>query len=293
MDCAALRASATADQEVSVNAMRLTGLMWWIDRWRKSTAYMDLTLEEQGAYRNLIDEATLRGGPIPDDERILAKACGDALAWKRLRPAIIKRFVLKPDGWHNETLDEVIKSSTRRVEKQRRYRNRTSNTNGNGGGNGEGNGGGNALGIPPGNDAGNATGYPDLGSGILDLGSKNARSRAKIFSGVRLKVSQAQHQLVVDELGSLAERVDLLTKYAEWDRQLVANREVFDALEYIKRRAMECVQAVRADGPVYSDDFANWCQHEPPCNSRVWHQALLQRESEAVVAGEAGQRRRG
>ena len=60
--------------------MQLNALWWWIDRWRKSTAYMDMTLEEQGAYRNLIDEATLRGGPLPTDERILAKACGEPLA---------------------------------------------------------------------------------------------------------------------------------------------------------------------------------------------------------------------
>jgi len=90
---------------------RLTALWWWIDRWRKSTAYMDMTLEQQGAYRNLLDEATLRGGPLPNDERVLAKACGDARAWRRIRPAVMARFELKDDGWHNETLDEVYARS--------------------------------------------------------------------------------------------------------------------------------------------------------------------------------------
>lgn len=91
--------------------MRLTALFWWIDRWRKSSAYMDMTLEEQGAYRNLLDEAHLRGGPLPNDERILAKACGDATAWPRVQLRVMARFTLHPDGWRNETLDEVYRKT--------------------------------------------------------------------------------------------------------------------------------------------------------------------------------------
>lgn len=102
--------------------MRLTAMWWWIDRWRKSSAYMDMTLEEQGAYRNLLDEAHLRGGALPNDERILAKACGDAFAWSRVRSVVMARFVLEPDGWHNKTLDEVHHESLRRAEKQKRWR---------------------------------------------------------------------------------------------------------------------------------------------------------------------------
>lgn len=115
--------------------MRMNALWWWIDRWRKSTAYTDMTLEEQGAYRNLLDEANLRGGAIPNDERILGKACGDAIAWTRVRSTVMARFELQADGWHNVTLDEVIKQSERRAEKQARYRNNRSNPDGNGGGN--------------------------------------------------------------------------------------------------------------------------------------------------------------
>lgn len=88
--------------------MKNTGLFWWIDRWRKSSAFMDMTLEQQGAYRNLLDEAHLRGGALPDDDRILAKACGDALAWERVGPVVIARFELRADGWHNATLDAII-----------------------------------------------------------------------------------------------------------------------------------------------------------------------------------------
>lgn len=84
---------------------------------------MDMTLEEQGAYRNLLDEATLRGGAIPNDERLLEKASGDAKRWRRLRPAVMARFTLSAEGWRNETLDEVLRESQRRAKKQRDYRN--------------------------------------------------------------------------------------------------------------------------------------------------------------------------
>ena len=134
--------------------MRLNALWWWIDRWRKSTAYTDMTLEEQGAYRNLLDEANLRGGAIPNNERILAKACGDALAWPRVRDNVLYHFELQADGWHNTTLDRVIAEATRRAEKQARYRQTV----------------GNAIGNVHGNKAGNAEGSPisDLRSPISD-----------------------------------------------------------------------------------------------------------------------------
>ena len=89
----------------------LTALWWWIDRWRKSTAYTDMTLEEQGAYRNLLDEANLRGGPLPTDEGVLAKACGDPRRWKKVRPKVLAHFSLGSDGWRNQTLDEVLARS--------------------------------------------------------------------------------------------------------------------------------------------------------------------------------------
>jgi uncharacterized protein YdaU (DUF1376 family) len=98
--------------------MKLNGLMWWIDRWRKSTAYTEMTLEQQAGYWNLLDEATLRGGPLPNDDRILARACGDVRRWKYIKPAILKRFTLGADGWRNETLDEVIAVYANRLNKE-------------------------------------------------------------------------------------------------------------------------------------------------------------------------------
>lgn len=99
--------------------MQLNALWWWIDRWRKSSAYMDMTVEEQGAYRNLLDEAHLRRGALPSDERILAKACGDQLIWKRVRDVVMARFEMGDDGcWHHPTLDGVIAESQRRATTQ-------------------------------------------------------------------------------------------------------------------------------------------------------------------------------
>lgn len=114
---------------------RLTGLWWWIDRWRKSTAYMDMTLEEQGAYRNLLDEAALRGGPLPTDERVLAKASGDALRWPEVRDVVLARFRATADGWRNDTLYSVLAESRRRAKKQRSYRRKGGNGAGNDAGN--------------------------------------------------------------------------------------------------------------------------------------------------------------
>jgi uncharacterized protein YdaU (DUF1376 family) len=127
------------ERDKVVATMRRTALWWWIDRWRKSSAFMDMTLEEQGAYRNLLDEAALRGGPLPNDERILAKACGDATRWPKLKKVLLARFEKTPEGLRNTTLDEVLKESQLRAEKQRRYRNAEGNGEGNAHRNAEGN----------------------------------------------------------------------------------------------------------------------------------------------------------
>lgn len=123
--------------------MRMNALWWWIDRWRKSTAYIDMSLAEQGAYRNLLDEATLRGGALPNDESILAKACGDPRQWRKVKLKVMSRFYQAEDGLRNDTLDAVLAESKRRADKQRTYRNGGSNASGNASSNGRGNRAGN------------------------------------------------------------------------------------------------------------------------------------------------------
>jgi uncharacterized protein YdaU (DUF1376 family) len=102
--------------------MKLRGMTWWIDRWRQSTAFIDLTLEEQGAYRNLLEEAWLRGGAIPNDPRVLAKASGDAVRWPKLKAKVMRRFHMNDGEWHNETVDELMAKAHQNTERQRNYR---------------------------------------------------------------------------------------------------------------------------------------------------------------------------
>lgn len=140
---------------------KMLGAMWWIDRWRRSSAYTDMTAEEQGCYRNLLDEVWLRPDhTIPDDRRILAKVSGDPEAWARCGDKVLLWMERTAGGWTHPTALEVIGQSRRRSEKQAAYRSRA----GNAVGNDSGNTGGNAEDNKPGS--------PDLGLRTSDLGSR-------------------------------------------------------------------------------------------------------------------------
>lgn len=84
---------------------------WWIDRWRTSSAYMALSLAEQGAYRNLIDELWLRDGVLPDNDRVLSMASGAGAEWPTVKEAVMRYFVKTPEGWRNLTHDKVAADS--------------------------------------------------------------------------------------------------------------------------------------------------------------------------------------
>jgi len=90
---------------------------WWIDRWRKSTAYTDMTLAQQGAYRNLLDECWLRpGGIIPSDERILRKIAGATPGeWTEMGPVVMARFRAVEGGYVNDTALAVISQAEARI----------------------------------------------------------------------------------------------------------------------------------------------------------------------------------
>ncbi len=82
---------------------------WWIDRWRKSTAYLRMNLEEQGLYRNLLDAMWLFEGPIPNDPKTLVAASGgDATAYSRSSANVLKWFRLTDQGWVNDTAQDII-----------------------------------------------------------------------------------------------------------------------------------------------------------------------------------------
>jgi uncharacterized protein YdaU (DUF1376 family) len=105
---------------------------WWIDRWRQSTAYTDMTAEEQGLYRNLLDEVWLREDcVIPDDQRILSRVSGDPEAWGRCGEKVLAWMKKVPGGWTHMTALEVIGQSVRRAANQKRYRDKHNNSSDN------------------------------------------------------------------------------------------------------------------------------------------------------------------
>ena len=58
-----------------------------------------------------MDELWLRDGVLPDDERILARVCGDATAWPRVRVAVMAHFEAVPGGWGHPTQLTVMKQA--------------------------------------------------------------------------------------------------------------------------------------------------------------------------------------
>jgi uncharacterized protein YdaU (DUF1376 family) len=90
---------------------------WWIDRWRKSTAYIVMSLEQQGIYRNLLDALWLfEDHIIPDNPKVLVAASGgDIEAWTRSGPEVLKWMQRKGGGWTNATALEVIEKSEARA----------------------------------------------------------------------------------------------------------------------------------------------------------------------------------
>lgn len=149
----------------------MRGSFWWVDRWQQSQSYKDMTLAEQGAFRNLLDELWLRGGSLPSDDRILAKLCGDAIEWPTVKKAVLLRFYKKGDTIRNKTHDEVSAESKRRAKKQADYRARSDNVGGNVTGNADGNDAGNA--------AGDVTPSPFTVHLSTDQEPKNGRARAE------------------------------------------------------------------------------------------------------------------
>lgn len=104
----------------------MRGVFWWVDRWRNSSAFVDMTAEEQALFRNLNDEVWLRDDHVIP-ESSLARASGFPDLWPRLGDRVLK-FMKKVDGgWTIEDSLQVIRESEVRAERQRRYRNKHRN----------------------------------------------------------------------------------------------------------------------------------------------------------------------
>lgn len=256
--------------------MRLSGLWWWIDRWRKSSAFTGMTLEEQGAYRNILDEAALRGGPIPNNEDVLARACGDARRWRKVRPAVMARFVLSADGWRNETMDEVITESKRRAEKQRSYRNRTGNATGNKSGNAD------QTNPVTDGDLSDPETDPDSQKQLGTEFPAHARKGRFSYAGKILEVPKFLEEEFVKRLNGQV--FDLTGFYEALDKRLAQTGEPWD-LRWIREQfAAETPQPERRrltyedDRPFTADEKTkaervrrnSWggrCHHDPKCES--------------------------
>lgn len=198
---------------------------WWIDRWRKSTAYTDMTAEEQGLYRNLLDEVWHRDdGIIPDDPRILANVSGDVAAWKRSGKKVLRWMKKVDGGWTNETALEVQHQSVRRSDKQRAYRERLRLV----GGNGAGNAAGNNPGSP------SPSLIRDL-SNDLDISKDLGRrpERVKNTRSVRVKKPRAAESSSAKEPGNPQVR-----EFLEWfPQEYKARRHGADYLVHWSRDA--------------------------------------------------------
>lgn len=121
----------------STTSRQMRAAWWWIDRWRQSSAYRDLTPEQKGMYRDLLDEVWLRDDHvIPDDDRVMGLIVGDPERWRVLRESILCRFTRTEGGWTHDTAMEVIAQSKTRADRQKRYRDSRRNADRNEGHNG-------------------------------------------------------------------------------------------------------------------------------------------------------------
>jgi len=108
-----------------------TAYMWSVRDWRGDDIYRLLSLEEKGAYRELLDECWIHQ-KIPNDVDRLARIAGMAIdAFKRLWSLIKEKFYEISEGWlsskrleqDRERLDEIREKRARagQVSSAKRY----------------------------------------------------------------------------------------------------------------------------------------------------------------------------
>ena len=71
----------------------MRGQIWWVDRWRQSSARTSLGLSERAIYRELLDEVWLREQPLPNDDTVLARiALATPREWARAKAKVLANF---------------------------------------------------------------------------------------------------------------------------------------------------------------------------------------------------------
>ena len=105
--------------------------MWWIDRWMLSEARSDMTMEERGLYRELLDRAWLREAVLPADaERLRKLADATPEEWARSWPAVSIHFERVDGGLCNRAQAELyrVAAQTHSKRKEAGQRGGASNT---------------------------------------------------------------------------------------------------------------------------------------------------------------------
>lgn len=92
---------------------------WYPADWRMSRAFSTMTLEQQGAYRNLLD-MYYRQGRLPLDEEELRMYSGaNPREWKRVWPVVSLWFAKQSDWLVNAKADEIYKKLENWQQKRR------------------------------------------------------------------------------------------------------------------------------------------------------------------------------
>lgn len=91
----------------------------WIGDWKKKTAH--LTLEQKGAYAELLDHIYANEAPLPRDLNALQRLAGAVSDQERaaLKFVLDNFFSLGPDGYTNQKATEEINKRRAYVSKKR------------------------------------------------------------------------------------------------------------------------------------------------------------------------------
>lgn len=249
---------------------KLLGEWFWTDRWMGSSGFL-LPLEPRGLYREMLTQSWMRGARLPNDHEAIQRAVGcTAAEWKRCWSRVERHWRVDGEYLVNDTQLEVYAQC-------QAERDRASN---------RGKKGAQARAQARAQAATQAPTQatpehvlkdkpPDPDPEELSKEQESSRRvRARAFTGERLKVSEAQHQLAEAESGAKACGIDLLVLYPQWDAELVASREQFDTLAYVKRRALDAVNA----RPVAPEvDWFEECKqlHGGTCGGRLRHHTRM------------------
>lgn len=81
---------------------------FWTDRWMTSSAFL-LPAEPRGVYREMLTQAWMRGGSLPDDHEAIQRACGLTRSeWKRCWPKVQRYWRVEGETLVNDTQLEVM-----------------------------------------------------------------------------------------------------------------------------------------------------------------------------------------